>query len=152
MGSYRTELFDRFSIQSARSRSEPDDRIDYQASQRIGEEAIYAWIYPNLMVNRYGPCLDSNLVVPLGPDRCRVDYEFYFAKSQGEGEDSFAEESMEQADVTQGEDMEICESVQTGLQSSAYDRGRYAPTVEMGEHHFHCLLASDLRDSDSTRS
>ena len=97
------------------------------------------------MINRYGPCLDSNHVVPLGPDRCRVDYEFYFARSGADGDDSFIRKSMEQADLTQREDIEISESVQVGLQSSAYDRGRYAPKVEMGEHHFHCLLQRDLR-------
>ncbi len=144
MGTYRTELFEKFSIQSVRPRSEPDKRIDYEPGQRIGDEAIYAWIYPNLMVNRYGPCLDSNHVVPLGPDRCRVDYEFYFAGAVGDGDDAFVRASMEQADVTQREDLEISESVQIGLRSGAYDRGRYAPRVEMGEHHFHCLLQRAL--------
>ena len=47
--------------------------------------------------------------------------------------------------MTQREDIAICESVQTGLRSSAYDRGRYAPRVEVGEHHFHRLLAGDVR-------
>jgi choline monooxygenase len=41
--------------------------------------------------------------------------------------------------------MAICESVQLGLHSRHYDTGRYAPRVETGEHHFHGLLAGDLR-------
>lgn len=144
MGSYRTELFEEFSIQSARARAGPDERIKYEPSRRIGERGLYAWIYPNLMINRYGPCLDSNHVVPLGPDRCRVDYDFFFAAEELEAGESFVQESLDQADVTQREDIEICESVQVGLQSDAYDRGRYAPSVEMGEHHFHRLLHRDM--------
>jgi hypothetical protein len=35
--------------------------------------------------------------------------------------------------------------VQVGLHSRSYDVGRYAPRVEIGEHHFHRLLAADLR-------
>ncbi len=50
-----------------------------------------------------------------------------------------------QADVTQREDIAICESVQVGLRSAAYDRGRYAPALEMGDHHFHRLLHRDLK-------
>jgi len=30
-------------------------------AERIGEEAIYAFVYPNFMLNRYGPILDTKL-------------------------------------------------------------------------------------------
>ena len=73
------------------------------------------------MLNVYGPCMDTNLVVPLSENRCRVDYEFYFAadlESQVEDSEKFIRESIAQADVTQKEDIEICESVQLGLDRS----------------------------------
>jgi choline monooxygenase len=143
MSSYRTELFERFSIQSSGAARDADDRIDFDASVRIGAGAIYAWIHPSFMINRYGPCLDTNHVVPLGPDRCRVVYEF-FVDADNESE-QLLRDSIAQSAVTQREDIEICESVQRGLGSSSYDRGRYAPRVEMGEHHFHRLLAEDYR-------
>jgi phenylpropionate dioxygenase-like ring-hydroxylating dioxygenase large terminal subunit len=145
MDAYRTDIYERSSIQSCPPASESDPRVRYDARQRIGERALYAWIYPNFMINRYGPCLDTNHVVPLGPDRCRVDYQFYFADVQGEAAQRFVADSMAQSDVTQREDIAICESVQRGLASESYDRGRYAPTVETGEHHFHRLLAADYR-------
>ena len=132
MSSYRTEVFERCSIQSSGPGAGD--------VQRIGEGPIYAWIYPNFMINRYGPCLDTNYVRPLGPDRCAVDYEFYFA----DADDAFVERSKAQADITQREDIEICESVQVGLRSTSYDRGRYAPQLEQGDHHFHRLLAEAL--------
>lgn len=147
MDAYRTEVYERSSVQTAPAVSEPDARTQVDAAARIGSGAIYAWIYPNFMINRYGPCLDTNHVVPLGPDRCRVDYQFWFEDVDSPEAREFIEASVKQADVTQGEDIEICESVQTGLQSRTYDVGRYAPRVEIGEHHFHRLLASDLREA-----
>ena len=42
------------------------------------------------------------------------------------------------------EDIALCEGVQRGLESPAYGVGRYAPSVEMAMHHFHCLLHANL--------
>jgi len=145
MQSYRTELLDGYSIQEATAAREQDPRLGYDAGERIGEGAIYAWIYPNFMINAYGPCIDSNVILPLGPDSCRVLYDFFFAESQGDAARRFVADSIAQSAVTQREDKEICESVQIGLQSPSYDRGRYAPRLEMGEHHFHRMLAADYR-------
>jgi hypothetical protein len=46
--------------------------------------------------------------------------------------------------VLQIEDITLCEDVQDGLKSPAYDVGRYAPRVEHAMHHFHSLLHNDL--------
>jgi choline monooxygenase len=43
------------------------------------------------------------------------------------------------SDEIQLEDIDICETVQRGLRSSTYDRGRFSPQRENGVHHFHCL-------------
>lgn len=145
MASYRTELFGEFSVQTAGSATAGDERTVVDPTERIGSGAIYAWIHPNFMINRYGPCMDVNHVVPLGPDRCRVDYEFWFMESEGDQARAFVEQSIEQAALTQREDIAICESVQRGLGSRHYEVGRYAPRVEHGEHHFHRLLAAELR-------
>ncbi|MEZ4320946.1 MAG: aromatic ring-hydroxylating dioxygenase subunit alpha [Myxococcota bacterium] len=133
MSTYRTELYERFSVQT--SGGDPDH------AARIGESTIYAFVYPNLMLNRYGPCLDTNLVLPLGPDRCRVLFDFWFAPGT---DAAFIEQSMQTSEVTQREDMWVSELVQTGLGSPSYDQGRYAE-VEKATHHFHRLLAEDLR-------
>jgi choline monooxygenase len=145
MASYRTEAFGLSSVQTVAAAAQPDARTAVDPGARIGAGAIYAWIYPNFMINRYGPCLDTNHVVPLGPDRCRVDYEFWFEDVDSSEARAFIDASVEQADITQHEDIAICESVQVGLRSRSYDVGRYAPRVEIGEHHFHRLLAADLR-------
>ena len=144
MSTYRTETFERCSIQSTSVSGVDDGRIDFEASERVGAGALYAWLFPAFMINRYGPCMDANVIVPVGPGRCRVLYEFFFDQDVDE---AFVEQSIAQSAVTQREDTSICESVQLGLEARSYDRGRYAPQVEHGELHFHRLLAESMRQS-----
>ncbi|MBI3847583.1 MAG: Rieske 2Fe-2S domain-containing protein [Planctomycetes bacterium] len=147
LGSYRTELYDRFSIQSCGAASNSGGGAGADFAERIGDGALYAWIYPNLMINRYGPMMDVNVVVPLAHDRTLVIFDYYF---DGEGRDGitseFVEKSLVASHAVQEEDVSICESVQEGLASPAYDQGRYAPALEHGMYQFHRLLATDLRD------
>ena len=49
-----------------------------------------------------------------------------------------------QTELTQQEDIQVSEWVQQGLGSSTYDRAPYAGP-EVAVHHFHRLLARDLR-------
>ena len=50
---------------------------------RTGDMAYYWWVFPNFMMNIYQGVMDTNLVLPLSPDRCRVIFEFYFADTEG---------------------------------------------------------------------
>jgi choline monooxygenase len=148
LASYGTELYERFSIQSgggAAPRGASKRRsAGRDFAERIGDHVLYAWLYPNFMINRYGPMMDTNWVLPLGRDRTEVIFDYYFE----EGKDAaFIERSLEASDVVQREDTDICEAVQRGLESRSYDRGRYSAEREMGEHHFHRLLAEDLKVS-----
>lgn len=147
LASYRTEIFDRYSIQSGAGAGEQGGngtpatgKGDF--AERIGDKVLYAWIYPNLMINRYGPIMDTNWVRPVGPNEMEVIFDYYFIDSH-DGRQDFVEKSLEASDVVQQEDIDICESVQRGLESSSYDRGRYSVKREMGEYHFHQLLAAD---------
>jgi len=79
-------------------------------------------MFPNFMVNVYQGVMDTNVVLPLGPDRCRVIFDFYFAEQSPE----YIRQSVEVADQVQIEDMEICAEVQRGLHSRTYDTGRYS--------------------------
>ena len=77
---------------------------------------------------RYGPWMDTNMVVPTGPDTTTVVYDYFLHKDKIEelaGDlESYVEESLAESDKVQQEDNMICESVQRGLHSSAYDTGR----------------------------
>jgi choline monooxygenase len=143
MAAYRTELFERFNVQTCPSASDAQFHgRDFR--ERIGAGAIYAWIHPNLMLNRYGSILDTNWVVPLAVDRCEVVFDYWFAETEGEEARRFIEASLEASDDVQQEDVAICESVQRGVSSRSYDTGRYARS-ETGMYQFHRLLAQELR-------
>src|SRR6185503_4887408 len=111
---------------------------------RAGERALYFWLYPNFMFNVYAGVMDTNRVLPLAADRTRVVFDFYFADTSPE-RSAANTQSVDVAERIQNEDVAICESVQRGLGSRAYDAGRLSVRREKGEHLFHRLLAADLR-------
>mgnify|MGYP003693596127 CR=1 FL=1 len=46
---------------------------------RKGDRAWYFWQYPNFMINCYEGYMDTNLVIPVDVDHCRVVFDFYFS-------------------------------------------------------------------------
>lgn len=111
---------------------------------RTGERALYYWIYPNFMINWYEGVMDTNLVIPRGVDKTEVIFDFYFPDVS----EAAAERNRASIDVgqrIQDEDTAICKSVQRGLTSRAYVRGRLSVRREAGEHLFHRLLSADLK-------
>jgi choline monooxygenase len=156
---YTIENFERFCLQSSPIVS-PGSARAHSAAKRRGESidasvqsmtanvrkgrALYYWLYPNLMLNWYEGYLDTNLVIPLGVDRMKVIFEFYFADVSAETAER-NRQSMAVSEKIQDEDHAICESVQRGLASRAYGAGRLSVRREAGENLFHKLLARDLR-------
>jgi choline monooxygenase len=137
---YTIENGARYCLQSSPMVSTGDDEI---GSVRSGQRALYYWLYPNLMINYYEGTLDTNLVRPLAIDRTEVIFDFYFRDvSATARERNLA--SVTIGDRIQQEDLDICESVQRGLNSRAYDAGRLSVRREAGEHLFHRLLHADL--------
>ncbi|CAN5505167.1 aromatic ring-hydroxylating dioxygenase subunit alpha [soil metagenome] len=106
--------------------------------------AYYWWVFPNLMLNVYAETMDINIVLPDGPDRCRVLFDFYFLHTEGPEAKRWQAESIAVSDQIQAEDGEICEDVQRGLHSSNYSTGRFCVKREVGGYHFHRLLAERL--------
>ena len=132
----------RSSSQSSRDGRLPAD-IDIGASRK-GNRALYYWLYPNFMMNFYEGVLDTNLVRPIAIDRTEVIFDFYFVDvSEAARERNLV--SVNVGDRIQQEDLGICESVQRGLNSRAYDAGRLSVRREGGEHLFHRLLHADLK-------
>jgi choline monooxygenase len=139
---YTIETAGRACLQSSPIDAEKGDPD--AVSTRRGTSAHYLWIYPGFMLNWYEGYMDTNLVIPLGPDRMRVIFDFYFSDRAGSSEEE-RRRSIAVAERIQEEDKTICESVQRGLRSRAYEAGRLSVRREAGEHLFHRLLAADLR-------
>jgi choline monooxygenase len=110
---------------------------------RTGDRAFYLWLYPNFMINCYAGAMDTNLVIPRGPDRTDVIFDYYFA-DVSEAARSRNLESIAVSEQIQDEDVAVCASVQRGLHSRAYEAGRLSVRREAGEHLFHQLLYDDL--------
>jgi choline monooxygenase len=142
---YRTEIAGHTSVQTSPLRpscSHPDDGSVRKV--RAGDTAYYWWIFPNFMMNIYQGVMDTNLVLPLGPDSCRVVFDFYFADTDGLAAKQFMAESIAVAHQIQLEDAGICEEVQRGLASRSFVTGRFSVRREAAGYHFHQLLARQL--------
>jgi choline monooxygenase len=142
---YTIENVDRCCVQSSPVAVDKSSEAS-AAATRKGDRAYYFWQYPNFMLNWYEGYLDTNLVLPLGVDRCEVIFDFYFGDTR-ESQMPYIRESMGVSERVQQEDIIICAGVQRGLSSRAYQSGRLSVRREAGEHLFHRLLAADLQDT-----
>jgi choline monooxygenase len=140
---YRTEIHGYNSVQVSPIKVSVDPTV---SKVRSGTHAYYWWIFPNLMVNLYQGVMDTNWVLPLGPDRCRVCFDFYFTDVENIETKRFIADSIAVAHQVQLEDLGVCEEVQRGLKSRSYDTGRFSVKRESGGYFFHQLLARTLRE------
>ncbi|KAG1657189.1 hypothetical protein FOA52_003602 [Chlamydomonas sp. UWO 241] len=114
------------------------------SAERLGSGAVYAFAYPNFMLNRYGPWCDTNTVVPTGPRSCTVTFDYFLEESSGLASDAaYIDSALAASHAVQLEDEALCHAVQEGLESDAYIAGRYVPKFEAPMHHFHQLLHAD---------
>jgi choline monooxygenase len=125
-GSYTTDLYRYASVQTG---------LDESGSVA----ARYLFIFPNLMFNFYPWGISVNIVRPMAPERTVVEFRTYVRDEtlvdKGAGADLHTVEM---------EDEAVVESVQKGVGSRYYRRGRYSPAREQGTHHFHRLMADAM--------
>ena len=143
---YHTVTRARYSQQQApiRASAQGDAGERLYSTVEDQTEALYLWIFPNLMLNIYPDNLQINLIEPVAADRTRTVFEWYLRDPSSPEVQGRIQKAIAFADEVQREDMAICERVQRGLQSRSYDRGRYSPRRENGVHHFHVLLSEAL--------
>ena len=108
------------------------------------DEALYYWVFPNLMLNLYPENLQVNLVVPLSHEKTLTIFEWYYRDANSPAVRDRMQRAVEFSHQVQNEDIHLCEAVQRGLRSATYDRGRYSVKRENGVHHFHSLLVEFL--------
>lgn len=127
---YDTKLFPWHSLQHSPLRNSGDIYGD--------GEAFYYFVYPNVMLNIMPGRLQTNRILPLGPDRCRVEFDYYYA--QDEQAQARIANDQTFSDEVQAEDITICEAVQKGLVSGTYEAGRLCPRRESALWLFHNQL------------
>ncbi|MEL6614708.1 MAG: SRPBCC family protein, partial [Bacteroidota bacterium] len=139
-GAYRTETFDHYNLQHSPLR-EGDANVYGDAS----DAAFYYWLFPATMLNILPGRLQTNTVLPDGPGRCRVLFDYHYTETDAPEAQQRIGDDLAFSDRVQAEDIEICEHVQRGLASRGYDRGRFSPAQEEGVHHFQGLLKRAYR-------
>ncbi len=126
-GSYTTETFRYSSLQKG-----------FDSAGEIA--AQYFFIFPNLMLNFYPWGLSLNIAKPLETNLTQVSYLTFVADESklntGAGAD---------LETVEFEDQSVVESVQKGINSRFYEKGRYSPEREQGTHHFHSLIAEFMK-------
>lgn len=137
--------------------TEAGDWFSYQYSPLQSDDALYGdgdalyyFIYPNTMLNLLPGRLQTNRVLPLGPERCVVEFDYYYALAEGGSEAEAAARRQADHDFAhqvQDEDIGICEHVQRGLASGSYEPGRLNPLRENAVFHFHELLRRAYRET-----
>lgn len=136
---YTTELSPWYSLQHSPLRA--DDNV-----YGIGVgEIFYYFVFPNLMLNIMPNRLQVNLIVPLSHDRTEVIFDYFYRDITSEAAQKLIREDWAYSELVQQQDIDICERVQQGLASRAYDQGRLSVKRESGVHHFQNLLKTAYR-------
>lgn len=139
---YQYELFEWGSLQVGHAKA-GEQVFEIPAGHPDADKhiaAYYFWLFPNLMLNFYPWGLSVNVVEPTGPTHCQVRFETFVWKP--ELYDASGQEALHQTEL---EDEEVVASVQQGIHSSLYDRGRYSPKMEVAVHHFHRMIAAAFK-------
>ncbi len=107
-------------------------------------QAVYAFLWPNTMINALPGRLQTNRVLPAGPGRCTVVFDY--AYPEGAADAARVDADVAFSDTVQAEDASICEAVQRGMASGSWTPGRLNPREERGVWHFHELLRAAWRE------
>lgn len=102
-------------------------------------QAWYVTLFPNTMLNLYPSRMQTNSVVPLAEDRCRVYFDYYYQNPDDPQSAEWIARDLAFSDEVQHEDIEICERVQQGLASGSYQHGPLNRRRESGVLHFQSL-------------
>lgn len=102
--------------------------------------AYYWWLFPNIMFNVYPWGVSFNAIEPISHKETVVRFRSYYFP------DAPYQEENKMLHQTEMEDEAVVESVQLGVQSRFYDRGRFSPTMEKAVHHFHQLVGAFMEE------
>lgn len=148
MDSYRTVVHGIYSSQLAEApRTTTANAYTFEPGEvDFGYAGWFVW--PNLSIWAYPgePNLSILQMTPAGPERC-IEYQDWFVPG-GEVTPQLRDAMAYQKDVLQPEDICLCESVQRGLHSLAYNQGRFIVDkgrTELSEHAVHHFQSMVMR-------
>ena len=101
--------------------------------------AYYYWIFPNIMLNFYSWGLSVNIIEPINKNKTKIRFLSYPINNNKQPNNTDSS-----LDKVEKEDQEIVLSVQKGIKSQFYNRGRYSAKYEKGVHYFHRLICKHI--------
>ena len=144
MDTYKVTTHGIYSSHMADAGNSPNAAYDVSAAT-VRTHAVW-WLWPNTCLMRY-PGRSSMIVlniIPVGVDRTMDTYDFYLETPEP---DAMEVDAMRYIDeVLQAEDIALVESVQRGMNTPAFERGRIvhdpagSGKSEHALHHFHGLV------------
>jgi choline monooxygenase len=142
---YTVETFDHASLQMGTA-TDPETAFALpeghpDRGRPVG--AYYFFLFPSTMINLYPWGLSLNVVEARGHSETRVRFLSFVRDRQRIERGAGA--GLHQVEM---EDEAVVVSVQRGVRSRLYDRGRYSPSREIAVHHFHGLVRSYLEIED----
>lgn len=110
----------------------------------LGQGGRYYWLYPNtwFSFDPGPPNLSIHQSIPIDHKTTKYVYTTFFMTEEITKEE---EELMAIDYLVRKEDLDICETVQKGIETGAYSQGRFSLTENL-VHHFHLLLQKDLEN------
>jgi choline monooxygenase len=115
----------------------------HRADTPAGSPSGGTWLfrYPNLAVNVYTDGMNVERIVPDGPARTRVVYDYF----TGSADDAEIERMVDLSNVVLDEDQAICEAVQRNLDAGVYATGPLSPKHEQAVDWFQSRLAAAVK-------
>ena len=144
MDTYKVTTHGIYSSHMADAGNAPNSAYDV-SNATVKTHAVW-WLWPNTCLMRY-PGRSSMIVlniIPAGLDRTLETYDFFLETSEANEAELDAIRYLDE--VLQVEDIAICESVQKGMNTPAFQQGRIvndpdgSGMSEHAVHHFHGLV------------
>ena len=138
LAEYEVEEHEYFSVQGGPAKRTAREGGGAYSVEGDVDRGLYAYVWPNWMLNIYPGAgnVSLNLILPVDAHRSLAVYQFCFAESVSDAE---AREFAEFVHQVQREDIVLCESVQRGLRSGVFDQGRLILRHERAIQHFQRL-------------
>jgi len=134
-----------FTLSGTTSR-EPFPDLNHEERRRHKGELLY----PNLMLSLSADHVAAFTLWPLAPDRTVIDCEFLFHEREVTKDTFDPSDAVELWDLVNRQDWRICESVQRGMSSRAFEFGYYAP-MESLSLDIRRYVGERLGDAERTR-
>jgi choline monooxygenase len=117
---------------------------DEAVSDMQVQEGRYNYLWPTFMINIYpGPGnASTNLIVPIDAENTLAVYEYFY---EDDAPADFMRETTDLIHQVMVEDVTLCESVQRGMRSGAFEHGNLILRHEHAIRHFQNLVREALR-------